>query len=175
MPPSVSPTRSPPLPRSIARAPPRPRRHPFARIPDTTAPRSRPPRTSRTPWRGGIHRSSPSPPPSREPPRARACRVPSPTRACAARLPRRMVPVRIDPTRPDPPHRLNRTDRSIDRPDRCSVSTHAPSARPRHRSNGTDAPILIDRSHRYRSIAPISIAPISIGTHRYGSIATATA
>ena len=64
-----------------------------------------------------------------------------------------MVPVRIDPTRPDPPHRLNRTDRSIDidRPDRCSVSTHAPSARPRHRSNGTDAPILIDRSHRYRS------------------------
>ena len=83
-----------------------------------------------------------------------------------------MVPVRIDPTRPDPPHRLNRTDRSIDidRPDRCSVSTHAPSARPRHRSNGTDAPILIDRSHRYRSIAPISIAPIRIGTHRYASV-----
>ena len=84
-----------------------------------------------------------------------------------------MVPVRIDPTRPDPPHRLNRTDRSIDidryRSTRSMLGFNACTIR------ASASPIEWNRctdTHR-------SIAPISIGTHRYASvdrsIATATA
>lgn len=95
-----------------------------------------------------------------------------------------MVPVRIDPTRPDPPHRLNRTDRSIDRyrSTRSMLGFNACTIR------ASASPIEWNRcTDTHRSIAPISIdrtdidrtdidrdAPILIGPVDR-SIATATA
>jgi len=80
-----------------------------------------------------------------------------------------MVPVRIDPTRPDPPHRLNRTDRSIDidryRSTRSMLGFNACTIR------ASASPI---EWNRYSSIDRTDIdrdAPILIGR----SIATATA
>ena len=67
-----------------------------------------------------------------------------------------MVPVRIDPTRPDPPHRLNRTDRSIDidryRSTRSMLGFNACTIR------ASASPIEWNRcTDTHRSIAPISI------------------
>ena len=78
-----------------------------------------------------------------------------------------MVPVRIDPTRPDPPHRLNRTDRSIDRyrSTRSMLGFNACTIR------ASASPIEWNRcTDTHRSIAPISIDRTDIDrSHRYRS------
>ena len=142
---------------------PRHDRPPFASPPHFTYPMARryPPIVTFTP---AIARTATSASVPGSIPDARVCR----TIAEAG-----MVPVRIDPTRPDPPHRLNRTDRSIDidryRSTRSMLGFNACTIR------ASASPIEWNRctdTHR-------SIAPISIGTHRYSSIdrsiATATA